>query len=90
MIEVHFFDYGCGVLDVEKELGIDVDFDFFLNTNIPRLSLESTDSKNDMEDNAVYLFSANKEDDLCSMIRTLIDSHMKNSSNMKYTVKIIE
>ena len=89
MIKVHFFDYGCGVLDIEKELGIDIDIDRFLTTNIPDLSLEATDSKNDMEDNAIYLFSANKENDLCSVIKGLIDTHKQINSNMLYTVEII-
>ncbi len=54
MIEVHFFDYGCGFLDVEKELGIAEDVDVWLCRMVPGLRLEATDSGNDMEDNAVY------------------------------------
>lgn len=30
MIKVQFYDYGCGVLDIENELGITEDVDVFL------------------------------------------------------------
>ena len=87
MIEVHFFDYGCGVLDVEKELGIAEDVDVWLCRMVPGLRLEATDSRNDMEDNAVYWFSAAEEAACCDRIRTILRLHDPESSQMGYTVK---
>lgn len=87
MIEVHFFDYGCGVLDVEKELGIAEDVDVWLYRMVPGIRLEATDSRNDMDDNAVYWFSVAKEKTCCERIRTILRSRSLEQSKMRYTVK---
>ena len=88
MIKVHFFDYGCGFLDVEKELGIAEDVDVWLCRMVPGLRLEATDSGNDMEDNAVYWFSAAEEKTCCDRIRTILRSRSPEQSKMRYTVKV--
>ena len=87
MIEVHFFDYGCGFLNVEKELGLAEDVDVWLCRMVPGLRFEATDSRNDMEDNAVFWFSAAEENACCDRIRTILRSRSLDQSKMQYTVK---
>lgn len=61
MIKVHFFDWESPVLDIEKELGIDMDADEFLTQNIRGIRLDSMDNTADMENNTIYWFVS--EDD---------------------------
>ena len=88
MIKLHFFDYGCGHLDVEGELGITEDIDELLIRNIPKLSLEATDSMCDPEDNEIFRFSADNEEDCIKKIDDLLRSHISDGSRMKYTIGI--
>lgn len=88
MIKVHFFDYGCGDLDVEGELGITEEACEFLMKNIPELSLESTDCAYDMEDNEIFWFSADNEADCAKRIEDLIGKHIRDGSHMKYKISI--
>ena len=88
MIKIYFFDYGCGSLNIENELMLSEDVDNFLVHQLPELSLEATDSLNDMEDNVIYWFSAQNESVLCDMIIDILKSRISDKSKMKYTVKI--
>ena len=88
MIKVHFFDYGCGVLDVEGELGITEEACEFLIKNIAGLSLDCTDCAYDTEDNDIYWFSADNETECANKIEALIKKHIRDGSNMKYKISI--
>ena len=88
MIKVHFYDYGCGILDVEKELGITEDVEDFLIKKIPELALEGTDCASDLEDNLILWFSANDEAKCMQTIQKLIKTRISRQSHMQYTVKI--
>ena len=39
MIKVHFYDYGCGVLNIEKEPGLTEEVDDFLIKEIPDITV---------------------------------------------------
>ncbi|MEE5992656.1 MAG: hypothetical protein V3G42_05380 [Oscillospiraceae bacterium] len=88
MIKVHFFDYGCGSLNVEHELMLSEGVDDFLIRQLPELRLEATDNLNDMEDNEIYWFSAVNEKLLCSRIIDLLEAILSKDTNMKYTVSV--
>ena len=88
MIKLHFYDYGCGVLDVEGELGITEEAYDFLIKNIPGLSLDCTDCAYDTEDNDIYWFTADNEEDCLNKIEALIKKHIRDGSNMKYKISI--
>lgn len=88
MIKVHFFDYGCGVLDVEGELGITEEVYEFLMKNIRGLSLDCTDCAYDTEDNDIYWFSADNEAECVNKIDELIRKHIADGSRMKYKISI--
>ncbi|MBR1737577.1 MAG: hypothetical protein IJ736_11285 [Firmicutes bacterium] len=88
MIKLHFFDYGCGCLNIEKELGIAEDTDEFLIKKIPGLMLEATDNGGDMEDNQIFWFSAEDEEKCIDEIREIIKAHISSRSRMKYTVEV--
>lgn len=89
MIRVHFFDWGYKDLDVEKELRIDLELDEYLAQKVRGLELEATDNQNDMDDNVIFYFSAENEEKASNKIKNILDILLLNSSNMKYTVKII-
>ncbi len=55
MIKLSLYNYGCGILNVEKELGIAEEIDDFLVKKIPELSLEATDSLS-LTDSYPYIF----------------------------------
>ena len=88
MIKVHFFDYGCGSLNVENELKLSETVDNFLIHKLPSLHLEATDNLNDMEDNVIYWFSATDEKSLCIKIMDILKSIDFKNTQMKYTVDI--
>lgn len=88
MIKVHFYDYGCGTLDVEGELGITEEPDDLLIKNIPGLSFEGNDSVGDMEDNDIYWFSADNEEECAGRIDELIKKHIRDGSHMKVKISI--
>ena len=88
MIKLHFFDYGCGCLNIEKELGIMEDTDEFLIKKIPGLRLEGTDNMCDLEDNQIFWFSAEDEVKCVDRIRDIIKENISMQSRMKYTVEI--
>ncbi|MBQ8965612.1 hypothetical protein [Ruminococcus sp.] len=88
MIKLWLFDHGCGHLDVEGELGITEEADVFLTRNIPELSLEGTDSMCDLDDNEIFWFSADNEEECVRKIDELIKAHISEGTRMKYTVGI--
>ena len=88
MIKVQFYDYGCGVLDIENELGITEDIDDFLMQNIPELELECSDCMCDLADNLILWFSAKDEEKCMQKIHDLIKSYISSQSHMEYSVKL--
>ena len=90
MIAVYFYDYGCGFLDVEKELGIDCDADDFLIRRVPGIRLEATDNQNDMEDNVWYLFSSANEMESARMIERVLKEKLSGDSTMHYILRVGE
>ena len=88
MIKVQFYDYGCGVLDIENELGITEDIDDFLMQNITELELECSDCMCDLEDNLILWFSAKDEEKCMQKIHDLINSYISSQSHMQYSVKL--
>ena len=88
MIKVHFFDWGCDYLDVEGELGITEEACEFLMRNIPELSFDGSDSVSDMENNDIYWFTADNEEDCIKKIDDLLRAHISDRSRMKYTIGI--
>lgn len=88
MIKVHFYDYGCGRLDVEKQLGLAEEADDFLISKVNGLELEGTDNLCDMEDNQIFLFSADDEERACREIREILDALVKGETQMKYSVEM--
>ncbi|MDE7098464.1 MAG: hypothetical protein K2O60_04900, partial [Ruminococcus sp.] len=61
MIRLKFYDYGNMQLDVEKELGIEIETEDFLIANIPSLEFEAMDFEADLEDNIIFWFSSKQE-----------------------------
>lgn len=90
MIRLHFYDYGNGQLDIEKELGITSDIIDFLIANIPIIEFEATDNVADMDDNWIYWFSSTQELEAVSDIKKLIIENIGKNSSMKFDVKIDE
>ena len=88
MIKVQFYDYGCGVLDIENELGITEDVDVFLKEKIPELELECSDCMCDLEDNLILWFSSKDEEKCMQKIDALIKSCISSLSHMQYSVKL--
>ncbi len=92
MIKLHFYDWECSYLDIEKELGIEGELgDFedvidYLEHNVSGLSFEALDQEFDMENNVILYFSGEDEDSLISQIRTILETLISNSSRMKYTI----
>ncbi len=91
MIKVHFFDWKSGdLLDIEKELGIEIEVDAFLSQNVQGIELEATDNEMDMENNQIYWFSADNESKSASEIERLLAGIKKKSHRLNYTVTIAE
>ena len=88
MIKVHFYDYGCGVLNIEKELGLTEEVDDFLIKEITELELEATDNMSDLDDNQIFWFSANDEVKCMQKIHDVLKQYISSQSQMRYTVKI--
>ena len=88
MIKVQFYDYGCGVLDIENELGITEDIEDFLMKNIPELELECSDCMFDLEDNLILWFTAEDEEKCMQKIHDLIKPCISSLSHMQYSVKL--
>ncbi|MCR5563044.1 MAG: hypothetical protein K6F46_06715 [Desulfovibrio sp.] len=88
MIEVHF---SCcdSSLDIKMELGIDVDFGYFIIDKIPGLRLVATDTQDDLYDNTYYWFLADNEEVACLQIQKLIGSYIRYESPICYNVKKI-
>ena len=89
MIKVHFFDWDMPMLDVEKQLGIDMPVDAFLCRHVVGVSLDSTDNEADMENNWIYWFSADDDRRRAEDMMRLIDEHKDPNSSMGYTVTVI-
>lgn len=90
MIRVRFYDWGCGVLDIEKELELTAEIDEYLVQSVSGLSFEATDSENNMEDNAVLWFSAANEDQAAEAIRRIIGARLSSGSDMSFSVDTVE
>lgn len=88
MIRLKFYDYGNMHLDVEKELGIEIDVDDFLIANIPSLEFEAIDFEADLEDNIICWFSSKQELTSVADIKNFLASKMQNTS-MKLDIQII-
>ena len=88
MIKVQFYDYGCGVLNIENELGITEDIEDFLMKNIPELELECSDCMCDLEDNLILWFTAEDEEKCMQKIHDLIKPCISSLSHMQYSVKL--
>ena len=92
MIRLLLYDYGCGDLYVERELGIkeDVEVEDFLIKNIEGLEFEAHDYLWDLADNLLLWFSAEDEEKCVQQIRELLDAHMSSETKMKYSVEITD
>lgn len=90
MIKIHFYNYGNRKLDIEKELGIEIDIVDFIVANISDISFEATDNEYDLEDNWIFWFSSRNENTVVYDIRKLISSKLKENSSMKYDVQIAD
>ena len=89
MLILKFYDYGNMQLDVEKELGIEIDVDDFLIENIPSIEFEAIDFESDIEDNIIYWFSSKQELIDIQEIKKLIYPKMLSTS-MKFDIKITD
>lgn len=90
MIKVHFFDWDSDALDVEKELGIDIDVIDFLVQNVRGIVLEATDNEADMNNNWIFWFSAKDETKGCNKIKDLLASKKGKMNRMDYSVTVAE
>lgn len=80
MIRLKFYDYRNMYLDVEKELGIEIDVDDFLVANIPSLEFEAMDFEADLEYNIIFWFSSKQELIDIQKIKKLIYSRISDTS----------
>lgn len=90
MIKLHFFDYGNYDLDIEKELGIKNDVIDFVTDNIQKISFDSTDNEFDLEDNWIFWFKSDSENETLDELNQLISSRIRDKSTMKYQITIDE
>ena len=90
MIKLCFFDYGNHDLDVEKELMIDVDVIDFITDQIQNISFDSTSNEADLEDDWIYWFNSNDENEAVCKLDKLISSKIKKGSKLKYKIEIDE
>lgn len=90
MIKLHFFDYGNYDLDIEKELGIQNDVIDFVTDNIQNISFDSTDNEFDLEDNGIFWFKSDSENETLDELNQLISSRIRDKSTMKYQITIDE
>ena len=90
MIKVHLFNWDCGTLDIEKELGISDDIIDFLEQNVSGLHFEASDNEGDMENNTILWFAADDEENCSDEIRNVLSSLISSNSNVKYTVSIVD
>lgn len=88
MIEVCFYNYGKGTLEVKKELKIESDADDFLTQKISGIESERTDHPADMDDNVIYYFSSRDEQRAAAEMEQLISSLLPASSEMHFSVRI--
>lgn len=88
MVKVHFFNWNTDSLDVENELDINGDVIDFLIENIPHLQFEATDNEADLENNWIYWFRSENENDAVKAIYGALSSMIKPHSNMNFTVNI--
>ncbi|MDE6521170.1 MAG: hypothetical protein K2K91_12070 [Ruminococcus sp.] len=89
MIRLKFYDYGNMQLDVEKELGIEIETEDFLITNIPSLEFEAMDFEADLEDNIIFWFSSKQELIDVQKIKKLIYSRISDTP-MQFDIKITD
>ena len=90
MIRVHLFNWDCGVLDIEKELGISDDIIEFLERNVSDLRFEASDNEGDMENNEIFWFSADDEGKSSDEIRNILSLLASPKSKVQYTVSIVD
>ena len=90
MIKLHFFDYGNYDLDIEKELGIQNDVIDFVTDNIQKISFDSADNEFDLEDNWIFWFKSDSENETLDELNQLISSRIRDKSTMKYQITIDE
>lgn len=90
MIRLCFYDYGNYDLDVEKELMIDMDVIDFITDNIQNIAFDCTDNEADLEDNWIYYFKGDNENEAVSILDKLISSKISKESKMKYKIEIDE
>ena len=88
MVKVHFFDWNTDTLDVENEMDINGDVIDFLIENIPHLQFEATDNEADLENNWIYWFRSENENDAVKDIYGALSPMIKPHSNMNFTVTI--
>ncbi|MBR1701428.1 MAG: hypothetical protein IJ716_05680 [Lachnospiraceae bacterium] len=88
MVKVHFSDWEASFLDVEKELGINVDVADYIIQNVADIELEATDQVSDMENNEILWFSSKLKSDeaICNEMRELF--HELPNSKMKVEITI--
>lgn len=89
MIRLKFYDYGNMQLDVEKELGIEIEAEDFLIANIPSLEFEAMDFEADLEDNIIFWFSSKQELIDIQEIKKLIYSRISDTP-MQFDIKITD
>ena len=88
MIKVHFFNWNTDNLDVETEMDINGDVIDFLIENIPHLQFEATDNEADLENNWIYWFRSENEDNAVKDIYGALSLIIKPHSSMNFTVNI--
>lgn len=86
MIKVHFFDWESPVLDIEKELGIDMDADEFLTQNIRGIRLDSMDNAADMENNTIYWFVSEDDEAKAAEIAVFLTARKRDGGRLHFTV----
>lgn len=86
MIKVHFFDWESPVLDIEKELGIDMDADEFLTQNIRGIRLDSMDNAADMENNTIYWFASEDDEAKAAEIAVFLTARKRDGGRLHFTV----
>ena len=89
MIKVHFFNWDCGILDIEKEMGLSNDIIELLKHNVSDLSFEASDNEGDMGNNTILWFSADNEEKSSDEIRRILSLLTSKESKVKYTVSIV-
>ncbi len=86
MIKIHFFDWESPDLDIEGELGADMDADVFLTQNIRGIRLDSTDNAADMENNTIYWFSSEDDEAKAAETAAFLSARKRDGGRLRFTI----